>query len=93
VRLIWREEARSGLRAIITYIAQRNPAAASDLKERIEFCAERLVDHPFMYRRGRVQGTREAVVHPNYIVVYRVTEDAIEILTVLHSRQQYPPAS
>ena len=56
-------------------------------------CAERLVDHPFMYRRGRVLVTREAVVHPNYIVVYHVAEDATDILNVLHSRQQYPPAS
>lgn len=26
------------------------------------------------YRPGRVDGTRECVVHPNYIVVYRVNE-------------------
>jgi toxin ParE1/3/4 len=36
-----------------------------------------------------VPGTREAVVHPNYILVYRVGE-CIEVLAVLHARQQYP---
>ena len=37
-----------------------------------------------------VAGTREIVVHPNYVVVYRVTASAIEVINVLHSRQQYP---
>lgn len=79
------------MRAIITFIAGRNALAAADLRERIELCAERLVDHPFLYRPGRVAGTREAVVHPNYIVIYRVTDEAVEVLNVVHSRQLYPP--
>ena len=41
------------------------------------------------HRPARVPGTREAIVHPNYILVYRVGE-TIDILAVLHSRQQYP---
>ena len=44
-----------------------------------------------MYRASRVPGTREAVVHPNYILIYRVVSDAVEIVNVIHSRQQYPP--
>ena len=44
-----------------------------------------------MYRAGRIRGTREAVVHPNYILIYRVGSDAVEIVNVIHSRQQYPP--
>ena len=49
----------------------------------------RIADHPYLYRPGRVAGTREAVVHPNYILVYRVRE-TIEILAVLHARRRYP---
>jgi plasmid stabilization system protein ParE len=30
------------------------------------------------------------VVHPNYILVYRVSEDAVIIVSVLHARQNYP---
>lgn len=44
-----------------------------------------------MFRVGRVAGTREIVAHPNYIVVYRVLSDHIDVVAVLHSRQQYPP--
>jgi len=36
-------------------------AAAFRLQTTIEACAERLVDHPYMYRPGRIAGTREAV--------------------------------
>ena len=45
---------------------------------------------PYLFRPGRVAGTREQVVHPNYIVVYQVGNDVIDILRVLHSRQEYP---
>lgn len=47
-------------------------------------------EHPYLFPSGRVPGTREIVAHPNYIVVYRVAADRIEVLTVLHARQNYP---
>ena len=90
ISLIWREAALTDLAAIYTYIAERNPPAADRLQQMIETCAERLPEHPFLYRPGRVAGTREAVVHPNYILIYRVTSDAVEIVNVLHSRRRYP---
>ncbi|SCC95931.1 protein of unknown function [Thiomonas sp. X19] len=38
--------------------------------------------NPYLYRAGRIPGTRELVAHPNYIVVYQVTE-RLEVLNVL----------
>jgi addiction module RelE/StbE family toxin len=90
LKLVWRPSARDDLRSIITYIAERNQAAAASLAQAIEACAERPPDHPFLYRPGRAPGTREAVVHPNYILVYRVTAEAVEIVNVVHARQRYP---
>jgi plasmid stabilization system protein ParE len=46
---------------------------------------------PALYRAGRVKGTRELVVRPNYVLVYRVLPDAVEVLRVLHATQQWPP--
>jgi addiction module RelE/StbE family toxin len=89
LQLVWRAEARADLLAIITYIADRNPAAADRLLEAIEHMAERLPAHPFLHHLGRVAGTREAIFHPNYIIAYRM-EEAIEVLAILHARQLYP---
>ncbi|MGY2176163.1 MULTISPECIES: type II toxin-antitoxin system RelE/ParE family toxin [Pseudomonas] len=85
----WRPEARAELRVILEYILERNTVAASSLSESIEAATTALPDHPYLYRLGRIPGTREIVVHPNYLVVYRIT-DWIEIVTVLHARQEYP---
>ena len=88
--VLWRNKARQSLASINTYITERNPEAAQDIKNLIELSASQLSEHPYLYRQGRSLGTRELVVHPNYIVVYRVTVVAIEIVNILHSRQQYP---
>lgn len=74
----------------MTYIADRDAGAAQRLKDAILACAERLADHPEMYRPGRVEGTREAVVHPNYILIYRIGAKAVEIVSVVHARREYP---
>ena len=85
----WRPLARAQLSEILEYISDRNIVAASELYKNIEAAISALPQHPYLYRFGRVPGTREIVVHPNYLVVYRVT-NRIEIVTVLHARQEYP---
>lgn len=76
---------------IIDYIAQDNPVAAIELGDAIDRRVAQLPDHPKLYRVGRVRGTREMVVHPNYVVVYRIERGEIEILRVLHSARRWPP--
>jgi toxin ParE1/3/4 len=68
--------------------ATRNPPSIFTATSRALF--SQLPQHPYLYRLGRVSGTRELVAHPNYIVVYRVSATAIEIVSILHSRQQFP---
>ena len=88
--LIWGARARADYREALEYIADRNDAAAEGLREAVEAGAERLQQHPFMYRPGRAPGTREAVIHPNYILIYRVTANTVEIVRLVHARQHYP---
>ena len=89
-QVVWDARARSDMRAMVAYIAPRNAKAAQSLKTLIESSAERLSAFPYIHRVGRTPGTREAVVHPNYILVYAVQADAIRVLRLLHARQQYP---
>nr|WP_232516612.1 type II toxin-antitoxin system RelE/ParE family toxin [Thauera sp. K11] len=76
------------------YIAEDNPVAALDLDELIEEKTNALADHPRLYKPGRMKGTREMVVHPNYVVVYQENSKAktVTIVRVLHAAQQWPPA-
>ncbi|MFT3791772.1 MAG: type II toxin-antitoxin system RelE/ParE family toxin [Rudaea sp.] len=75
---------------ILDYIGERNPWAAERLADRIEQATSQLPLHPYLYKQSeRVSGARELVVHPNYIVFYRV-EVVIEILAVVHAHRNFP---
>ena len=41
---------------------------------------QRIAAFECIHRLGRVPGTREHLMHPNYIVIYQVGDDVIEIL-------------
>ena len=75
---------------IMAFIAADNPAAAFELDLEFEAKAEAARDRPALYRVGRVKGTREVVVRPNYVLVYRALPGAVEVLRVLHATQQWP---
>jgi addiction module RelE/StbE family toxin len=76
--------------AIMVFIAQDNPTAAIDLDLEFEAKAENARLRPNLYKAGRVKGTREIVVRPNYVMVYRVIGNVVDILRVLHAAQQWP---
>jgi addiction module RelE/StbE family toxin len=80
----WRPRARRRLQSIYDYIEEQSPAAADFVFETIIEAAAAIPDHPYVYREGRVPNTREMVVLPNYIVVYRIQRDRIQIVNDLH---------
>ncbi len=88
--LVWTDDARYDLDRIIDFIEARDEAASLRMRALIETGVERVQQFPFAFRLGRVPGTREAVLHPNYLLVFSVSEAAVRILSVLHARQQYP---
>ncbi|ATF37654.1 type II toxin-antitoxin system RelE/ParE family toxin [Burkholderia thailandensis] len=82
--------AEEDLLGILEFIGEDDPDAAFALVELIREKVEGLKARPRLYRAGRVSGTREMVVHRNYIVVYSIDVDVIEILNVKHARQRWP---
>ena len=87
----WSDEAERDLVEILDFIAQQNPAAADRMQALFSQAVKNLRDHPLIYREGRVSGTREIVVHPNYVLIYRIGADAVWIVNILHSARRYPP--
>ena len=88
--VVWLDSAVEDLQTIVDFVADANPDAARRLVARLIEDADNLAVLPAQYRRGRVPGTHEFVSHPNYVLVYRRTLEAVEVLNVVHARQQYP---
>jgi len=90
LRLRWTRLAETDLYSIADYIGQDSPvAAARVILELIDQTETLLTSHVAMGRPGRVIGTRELVIGKlPYIIPYRVREDEIEILRVLHTSRR-----
>ncbi|SAL67229.1 translation repressor RelE [Caballeronia udeis] len=86
----WLAEALINLADILDAVSEESPQGASMLATEIESKTARLETHPKLYKAGRVRGTRECVVTENYLLIYRLQGDDVQILRVLHARQQWP---
>ena len=90
MRVKWTLRASQNLEAILSHIHKDNPKAAQSFLAETLKKIRHLEEFPLMGRPGIVPQTREFVVHKNYIVHYRVQEDRVEVLRVLHARRKFP---
>ena len=89
MRLIrWTSQASDQFEAAIKRIQQDNPTAARNVAETLIGRIEQLTTFPSLGRPGEVKGTRE-LVSPPYVVVYRSTEEIVEILYIWHGAQDW----
>jgi addiction module RelE/StbE family toxin len=86
----WTKRALASLAAISAYIARDNPTRATTFVQEIRAKTQVLAEFPAIGRPGRVAGTRELVVHENYIVPYRARGEQVDILTVQHVAKRWP---
>lgn len=87
----WLTLAAQDFEEAMQYIHQANPEAAERVARRIWELTQKLAHHPGQGRPGRVNGTRELVISETpYIVPYRVVDNRVEILRVLHTSRQWP---
>lgn len=89
--LFWTPESVKDREGIYDFIEADNPVAALEMDEMFSEKALRLLDHPGLGRLGRMTGTRELVVHANYILVYDMKGDQIRVLRLLHAARRWPP--
>ena len=86
--LKWTKTALRSVDEIAGYIAQDNPKRATSFVVELQEAVTKLQVHPGMGRAGRVPGTRELVLHKNYIAIYRVRGDGVEILRLHHAARK-----
>ena len=78
-------QAISDVDDIWLYIASDDPVAAFRTVERIAEAVERLADYPELGRaRPEIGENARSLTVGNYLVLYRIVEDAIEIARVMH---------
>jgi addiction module RelE/StbE family toxin len=84
--LIWTNRALKQLDDIADFIARDNPLRAKafviELSNKLE-----VLKTQSLGRSGRVFGTKELVLHPNYLAVYRIKTNQVQVLTILHTAQ------
>jgi plasmid stabilization system protein ParE len=82
---------RRRLHEICAYIADRNPAAAVRVRQRIVASLDLLSEHPLAGPRWRDTDTRALMVPGlRYRIHYEITKDGVRVLTILHTSQKPP---
>jgi len=89
MRILWTEPAIKDLSNLHAYIARDSEVYASNFVQRIIHAVGKLSDFPRLGRKvpEAEQVTVRELIYQNYRIIYRIKDDRIEILTVLHGRR------
>ena len=86
-RLDWTQTARHQYLDQLGWIAERNPVAAENVQSRIEHSLELIRSDPALGTPDKKKRRRHAVPHTPFTVYYRIKQSSIQVLRVLHQRQ------
>lgn len=84
--LIWTHRALKRLGDIAESIARDNPLRGQTFVMELRAKLEALRIQT-LGRSGRIFGTKELVLYPNYLAVYRIKGEQVQVLTLLHTAQ------
>jgi toxin ParE1/3/4 len=90
MKIKWTKRASENLSKVLSHIAQDNQNASKKFLALTLEKVDSLETFPLLGRAGIVSGTRELVIHENYIVYYRIQDEQVQILRLLHVKRQYP---
>lgn len=90
MQIHWSPEAADDFESAIRRILQDNPTNAQRVAQVIYDRIAMLTTFPNRGRTGRIEGTRELVIVPlPFIAVYRVKNEFVEIVRLIHSAQEW----
>lgn len=93
--VVWRPRAQLDRTSILIYLAveRQAPKSAEEVLSQIDEAIARIVAFPDIGRRVTYEGLRRRnyrrVPSGHYIIFYRVDEESITIVRVLHERQDF----
>lgn len=91
--IYWLPKAHHSRVAQLGFLAKRNPELAVRIGDALSAAVAQLADDPDLSRVGRIAGARELRVPDTpFILVYRIEDDAITILRLLHYRRRFVSA-
>lgn len=89
--ITWTTEAQKDFAVIRAYLVTEVPGRALSIVTRIDAAADSLIQLPERGRPGRKPDTRELLVKRlPYVIVYRITTENIEIVTLVHTSRNWP---
>lgn len=91
MRLRYTARALAEIEHLQDWLAERSPRGAARTASAIRRQLATLAAHPRKGRAGRVAGTRELVIIGTpYLAAYKIENEAIIVLAVIHSARQWP---
>lgn len=87
----WGDEAAADLEALLAYIAERNPAAADNVRDQIWTAVTYLSEFP---QTGHPTDEPSIFIKPlsrmPYLIFYTVVGDELHVLRVRHGARRHP---
>ncbi len=94
MKVHWTATARAQLKAIHGYISQTSPQYAQQVVDRLTRRSQQIASFPLSGRvipEANDVSARELIEGP-YRIIYHVAEDRIDVIAVVHSAREWPPA-
>lgn len=87
LKVRWTNRALGRLDTIAAYIAKDSPTRVKtftqELRKKVDILKSQQIG-----KAWKVFGTKQYVLHPNYMAIYKVKDGEVQILTILHSAQE-----
>jgi toxin ParE1/3/4 len=91
MRLKYTPASQTDLRKIIAWIADENPSRAISFADELRSACRSILPFPLSSPVLETKTSKDIrrKIYGNYLIFYRVREDVVEILRILHGAQDY----